>query len=112
MNVAITNKINLGYGLALLTLFLIGWVSYQSTQRLVESAHSVSHTHQVLNHIGGILGTLNQAESEQRGYLFTRDDAYVAERRLAVAAVHEELAQVRTLTADNPAQQQALDRLE
>lgn len=76
------------------------------------SAALVSHTFEVENSLQGLLRFVRRAESGERGYLITRDPADLDVYRNGVEGVEAALAEVRRLTADNPAQQAQLDALE
>ncbi len=100
------------FGLAGLTLVLIVGVAYQSTQSLIDNAQWRSHTHEVRAHLSGLLSKLTDAETGQRGYLITGDDAYLAPYQAALTDLPRTLAEVQQLTADNPTQQRRLANLQ
>lgn len=72
----------------------------------------VSHTRAVQAQLSKVLSTLQDAETGQRGYLLTGVEAYLEPFEIASQQVRIVLEDLRTLTADNPRQQERLDRIE
>jgi len=72
----------------------------------------VSHTHEVLASLEAALSSLKDAETGQRGYLLTGDPAYLEPYRDAVSRFRGQVAELRQLTLDNPAQTARLLRVE
>jgi len=105
-------KIAGGFALALVLLIAIGAVSYRSFAKLTTTAEWVTHTHQVLEHISGLYGQLKDAETGQRGYVITGDEAFLEPYQTGSASVANVLKELRQLTADNPNQQKRLDAAE
>lgn len=112
MRWSIGSKIGGSSLLVLAVLAVLGTVSYRSTTGLIESARQVTHTHKVLNAVVGVLGALRDAESNERAYIISGDDAYMGLYRGALAEVDRFTRELRTLTLDNPMQQQRLNALE
>ncbi len=102
----------LGFAASVLTLMVIGWVSYHSTTNLIASEELISHTHEVVATLESGLAILTDAEAEQRSYLLTGDEQFLRDSRDAQAQVGGWMKQLRALTADNPEQQQRLDKIE
>jgi CHASE3 domain sensor protein len=48
-----------------------------SVRHLAENEQQVSHTHEIIAELEGLLSTLTDAETEQRGYVLTEDDKYL-----------------------------------
>ena len=105
-------KIAAGFALAFLLLLGIGWVAYRSISALTSTSHLVTHTHQVLEHIADVLSLLKDAETGQRGYVITGDDAFLEPYQSGSTDVHAVVKELRELTADNPNQQKRLDEVE
>lgn len=100
-----------GFGLALVLMLLIAFVAHRSIVGLVERVRSVDHSHLVLEASEEAFSQLHVAVSSQRAYLLTADDSLLAPYERAVEKLAEELARLRSLTADNPQQQRHLERL-
>jgi len=105
-------KIAGGFAIALALLIVIGVVSYRSFVKLATTSQWVTHTHQVLEHVSGLYGQIKDAETGQRGYVITGDEAFLEPYQTGSASVANVLKELRQLTADNPNQQKRLDAAE
>jgi methyl-accepting chemotaxis protein len=105
-------KLTVGFSIALVLLVAIGAVSYRALDMLANTSHVVSHTHLVLEHIEGVSSLLKDAETGQRGYVITGDDAFLEPYTAALGDISKVLRELRDLTRDNPAQQKRLDELD
>lgn len=97
---------------ALLILLGIGMLSFRSMVRNEDDRGWVAHTHLVLERLQQVLTDVTQAESGQRGYILTGEEEYQGAYQAARDQVPRDIAEVRKLTADNPAQQMAIKGLE
>jgi CHASE3 domain sensor protein len=105
-------KIAAGFTLAFLLLLAIGAVAYRSISLLTSTSKLVTHTHQVLEHIAEVLSLLKDAETGQRGYVITGDEAFLEPYQTGTTDIHSVVKELRELTADNPNQQKRIDQLE
>jgi methyl-accepting chemotaxis protein len=112
MKWSIGNKIGSGFGVVLAVLVIVGAVSSYSTSKLIDAADWVVHTHQVLDDLSNLEGTMKDAWSGVRGYLLTGDESYLRPYEGSQQRARRILQDLRKLTADNPRQQQRLDSLE
>jgi PAS domain S-box-containing protein len=101
-------------GFVLLWLVLAGSaaLSYWQTSQLVSSQELIDHTHRVLAGLQAILGALTEAETAQRGFIITGDQSHLEQYRAAATNLPRAIQTVRTLTADNAAQQTRLAGVE
>ncbi|HUS04680.1 MAG TPA: CHASE3 domain-containing protein [Bryobacteraceae bacterium] len=104
-------RIAAGFGLALLFLLIIGATSYRSTERLVETAQLVSHTHLVLETLESIVARISDCETATRGFVITGMERYLEAYPADSKRAADGLRTLRDLTADNPVQQRRLDDL-
>ncbi len=104
-------KIALGFALSIAVLLVVGAVSYQSSDALIENNHAVTHSHQVLEGLERLLSLMKDAETGQRGFVITGNETYLDPYTRAIDPVHATLGEVRALTIDNPKQTQRLDRI-
>lgn len=104
-------KIGSGFSLALIILLIVGTASYRNTQHLVQTAGMVEHTHQVLDRLEGLLSSLKDAETGQRGFVITGEDRYLQPYDMALTRIDSSFQDVSALTKDNPMQQRRLDAL-
>ena len=105
-------KIAAGFALAFLLLAIIGGVAYRSISVLANTSQLVTHTHQVLEHIAEVLSLVKDAETGQRGYIITGDEAFLEPYQAGTSGVHAVVKELRELTADNPNQQKRIDEAE
>ena len=112
MKWSVGRKIGSGFGLALILLFIVGAVSYDSITNLVETANIVAHTHLVRFQLSELLLHLTDIEDGMRGYIITGEERYLEPYQTGVARANGDLQNVKNLTADNPAQQRRLALLE
>ncbi len=112
MRWTVGTKIGGGFAMALAILVFIGGASYRSTNKLMDTAEWVTHTHLVLEKLSGLIQSLTDAETGQRGFVITGDEAYLQPYQSGISGIEQYVHEIRTLTADNPRQQQRLDILE
>ena len=98
--------------MVLVILVIVGWVSYRNTNRHIESAAWVVHSEEVRAAEQSVLSDLKDAETGQRGYLLTGNDAYLIPYDKAISQVRRTLLVLRNLTADDPTSRAALDELQ
>jgi methyl-accepting chemotaxis protein len=105
-------RIAAGFALSLVLLLVIGTVAYRSINKLTSASQWVTHTHEVLEHIAGVLSSLRDAETGQRGYVITGDEAFLEPYHTGSGEVLNIVNELRKLTADNPNQQKRIDSAE
>jgi signal transduction histidine kinase len=84
---------------------LNAWFAFRAVGSLLESEHSVEHTWRVINTVERIMSSAKDAETGNRGYLITGDEAYLQPYNDAVRDLPKELDDFQHLTLDNPSQQ-------
>jgi methyl-accepting chemotaxis protein len=97
-------KIASGFGVTLVIFVIVGLVSWRNVEKTTEDAEWVSHTHEVLASLSDVLGSLQDAETGERGYIITGDTEYLEPYRAGVAAVEAQRQRLIELVGDNPAQ--------
>jgi CHASE3 domain sensor protein len=105
-------KIAAGFALSLILLMAIGTVAYTNISKLTATSEWVTHTHDVLEHIAGVTSQLKDAETGQRGYVITGDEAFLEPYHTGSGGVLTVIKDLRKLTADNPNQQKRIDAAE
>jgi signal transduction histidine kinase len=101
-----------GLAAAFALLLLVAVASYASLLRNASDLRWVTHTHLVLEKLDALQIHLVDAETGQRGYIITGDESYLKPYQDGLGGTRQTLQKLRELTADNPAQQGSLDRLE
>ncbi len=111
-NMKIAGRLYLGFGGVVGLLALLVGIATINFGRLADANAINTHTFEVLAEVGGMLESLINIETGQRGYALTGADASLEPLNAGKTAFARHLEQARRLTADNPAQQQRLARLE
>jgi methyl-accepting chemotaxis protein len=112
MKWTVGTKIGTGYAAALAMFIVVGTLFYQSLNKLIDVGDWVTHTHKVLEELNSTLQALTDAETGQRGFILTGDEAYLEPYRTGISVVRQYLDDVRFLTQDNASQQRRLDTLD
>ncbi|WP_392534849.1 response regulator [Nostoc sp. C117] len=105
-------RIAQGFGLALAILALIGTLSYQSTEVLISTSKKSIDTQVTINSLQELLSNIKDAETGQRGYILTGNNAYLKPYQTALVKLAPEIQQLRKLTADDHKQVSRIDILE
>lgn len=101
-----------GFGIASTILIIIGFVSYQSATRQIETNSRVVQTQERLNKLEELLSQIKDAETGQRGYILTGEERYLKPYQTAITNFDGEINNLRKLTTAHPNQQRQLDALE
>ena len=100
-----------GFGLLLVVLVVNAWVTMRQLATQTETAYWLDHTRQVLFELSQTESLLKDAETGQRGYLFTGDEKYLSPYTAAIGQIEPHLDRVADLTRDNPTQQARIPTL-
>jgi len=112
MRQATQNWIVIAIGTFAGLLLVGGAVLYRDVSWLYNNSSWVAHSHEVTSGIEELLATIRGAEAAQRGYIITGRPEYLVPFEPATHAWRSQLAKIRILIADNPAQQERLSRIE
>lgn len=112
MKLTIGTRIIVQFGFSAALVLTVGYVSYRSTARLIETANWVDHTYKVLDNLEEIARGILEIEGGLRGNSPTREQRYANATLAAKQDIIDSLKIVRTFTADNPVQQTNLSVLE
>ena len=97
-------------GVAIVVL-IIGITTYRGITQTRAAGEWVEHTHLTIDRTRSILSYLKDAETGQRGFILTGDEAYLAPYTRALTALAADTSALRLLTSDNPVEQRRLDEL-
>ncbi len=97
---------------AVAVLLISAVAAYITIVRLRESARWVVHTYQVDSTLGEIDSSLLALTRTRTGYSITGNESQAQDFQAAIPEVRRHLQELRTLTLDNPKQQEACTRLE
>jgi PAS domain S-box-containing protein len=104
-------SVTLGFSLLLILLIVNGVITRRQLGVQVGDQVWVTHTQQVLFEVSQTESLLKDAETGQRGFLYTGDSKYLAPYDLAVDQVAGHIDRLAELTADNPREQARISEL-
>jgi CHASE3 domain sensor protein len=95
----------IGFAVMLALVVANGLVLRRQLASQIENQRSVVHTRQVMLELAETESILKDAETGQRGFLYTGDPNYLGPYQSATGQIAGHLDALRQLTADNPRQQ-------
>jgi CheY-like chemotaxis protein/CHASE3 domain sensor protein/putative methionine-R-sulfoxide reductase with GAF domain len=101
------NNLRIGFGFSIVLLIISSAVSYICIQNLLSSANWVRHTNEVKATLEGVISSLKDAETGQRGFLLTGNDEYLEPYNGAYDNALRNVDKVLDLTTDNSIQQES-----
>jgi PAS domain S-box-containing protein len=101
----------LGFGLLIILLLTNALVTRRQLAVQEGNQYWVEHTHQVLVELSQAQSLVIDAETGQRGFLYTGDPKYLEPYDLAVSQIDPHIDRFAELTADNPHQQARVPQL-
>lgn len=111
MNWSVGKAASIGFALALAVLVASAGLSYLNIRRVADNEALLAHTHQVLGALRGVLSSLVDAETGQRGYIITGAAPYLEPYEAALDSIRDRLDGLQRLIDDNSRQQQHLAEL-
>jgi PAS domain S-box-containing protein len=105
-------KIQMAFGAAILTLLVMGAISYRARVLSNESDRWVRHTHEVLENLQDLQLAMETIKSSYREFVLTGDESalfpFYGNERIAMQRIEA----IRNLTVDNPSQQRRVTDIE
>jgi CHASE3 domain sensor protein len=111
-NPGLHRKMQLAFGSAMLTLLVVGAISYRGMVVSSESGRWVSHSHEVLQSLQDLVLAVDRIESNSRGFALTGKESYLEAYRAGVLRLAQDQAAIRSLTSDNLEHQRQIPELE
>ncbi len=106
MKLSTLRNLQIGFGLSVLLLIGISITSYISVKNFLKSDALVDHTNLVAKKLEGVISTMKDAETGQRGFLLTGNETFLqpynGSNQKAIGLIDD----AQRLTVDNPQQQQ------
>ena len=93
------NRVKVGIGIILLSLMGTGVVAYRATNRILASQQPVAHSRDVILQIEKTISDVTEAETGQRGYLYTGREQYLQPYDGARSRVFADVSTLLRLTA-------------
>lgn len=109
-DLSIKNKLYLGFGAIVLIILVLLTLAYNNFSRLSEASGWDRHTMEVLLEVDKVSNAITDVQAQSRGFILTGDESRLD--RGDMSAIGEHIQKVVALTADNPAQNERLKRLE
>jgi signal transduction histidine kinase/DNA-binding response OmpR family regulator/CHASE3 domain sensor protein len=111
MKTTLKNNLRLGLGLSLIILFISSLASYVSISNLIKSTDLVKHSDEVILNTEGVISTLKDAETGQRGYLLTGNKIFLQPYYGSTDTAMAALNRIEAQTKDNAVQQKNVAEL-
>lgn len=111
-NLSIAKKLYAGFGVVLLILLVLVLTTWRGFGQVVSTVKSNIHSYDVLGESASLLTSLINIETGMRGFVITGREPFLGPLTEGERSFQEHLAQLRRLTADNPAQQRRLGQLQ
>lgn len=104
--------LSVGVATAVAGLLLLAGVAALQLGAVVHDRVPVERTYEVLRSVADLQTALNEAETGQRGYLFTGEESYLQPYEAALPETRRALAALLEQTSDDVQQQATVKRLE
>ncbi|MDF0553598.1 CHASE3 domain-containing protein [Kamptonema sp. UHCC 0994] len=101
-----------GFGSIFLLMIAIGFLSKLSLDKLIEAVDWQTHTYLVKTNLQALEKDLVDAETGQRGFLFTNKQEYLEPYYSGRIAFLKSIIQLKKLIKDNPEQLKRLEKVE
>ncbi len=99
----------LGFGIVFVIMIIIGLFSWRSSEKSQQGMDWVEHTYKVKLDLGDLKKYMVDAETGQRGFLYTGEERYLEPYNIAAKEREKKLTSLRSLVDDNPAQVDRVD---
>lgn len=105
-------KPRIAFGIAIGLLLVCALVVYGTVRAFVDSERAVQRAQHIQILLGDTEAGIASAARARLTYVFSGDDEALAQYQHDVERIHQQLADLRSSTRDNPAQQHECDELE
>ncbi|WP_347053144.1 sensor histidine kinase [Flavobacterium olei] len=106
-----SNSLRVIFVIAVFILLFLSSIAYKHNQDLNESSKVVMHTYEINIQLERLMSAIKDAETGQRGYIITRNARFLTPYIYSRDKVNTSFITLKKLTADNPEQQQNLQKL-
>jgi CHASE3 domain sensor protein/two-component sensor histidine kinase len=106
-----TQIFKIALGIAILVVGYIASVFYNQMKSLDASVDLIATSTDTQLELEKVLSVLSMYENNLRGYIITKDEAYLSKRFLEKGDLQRKITKLKLLVADNPARVADLDRL-
>lgn len=106
-----SNSLRVIFVIAVFILLFLSSIAYKHNRDLDESSKVVMHTYEINIQLERLMSAIKDAETGQRGYIITRNARFLTPYIYSRDKVNTSFITLKKLTADNPKQQQNLQKL-
>jgi PAS domain S-box-containing protein len=111
MRLNFNRNLQIGYGISILMLIVVGFISYRTVRQLLDSNNAVQHSTLIMQQLEKTMSVMKDAETGQRGYLLTNRRQFLEPYNGAYQQANALVDQVSALTKDNPEQQRDMQEI-
>src|SRR6516164_2069186 len=111
MKLSTEAKIFAGSCAALAGIFILGFVTYESTREIRTAEMCVAHTHALRQSIADLQNSVVESENRRRGYLLTGDHQYLQQFRAGIGQIRPAVQRLTELTAEDPKVKSSMPRI-
>ncbi len=111
MKLSFENKLFIVLIVIVFYVLVFSMITFKNNNKFISSNENVNHSQLVLYQSGKVLSLLKDAETGIRGFIITRDSAFLSPYLKAKDSIEYHVQYLRSLTADNKAQQLKVDTL-
>lgn len=111
MKLNFNRNLQLGYGISILLLLIVGGFSYFTIINLQSSNYAVEHSNVVIRKLEATISIMKDAETGQRGYLLTDQANFLEPYHGAYEKAMALVKEVKDLTNDNQEQQRNINTI-
>lgn len=102
----------LGFSAAVIFFVLSGANTIRNVLSLRDGTQKIERTHDIIGSLDSILSSLKDAETGQRGFLITGDQAYLQPYHAARTRIQSDIARARELTKGNVVEENLLTQID
>src|SRR3979490_130773 len=111
MKTSVEKILTIGITLAIACAMAIAFLSIRQFGRFRDASASISHTNQVLLNTQTVLAASINYELKVEDFLLTGNSTLLDSLWKSASLLHTTIAELKSLTADNPLQQRRIDSL-
>ncbi|WZO95892.1 PAS domain S-box protein [Isosphaeraceae bacterium EP7] len=111
MSGTIDRKLKAGFVLALVVLVANASIAFWGVRGIVQSHEWVDHTREVIGTLQGVVLSMREVESGQRGYIITGVEDHLSRFEADLKSVDASVDRLRVLVHDSPEQLAAVEAL-
>ncbi|APW62185.1 hybrid sensor histidine kinase/response regulator [Paludisphaera borealis] len=105
-------RLSVWYALALGLLSLNAVVTYWNLRTISQRRDQTSRTYDVIKSLGDVLSNLRDAETGQRGFLLTGEEAYLEPYNRAVSTIDGSMERLKELAGGDPIRRSNAEKIE